>query len=724
MGAGKSRKRDDSEEDISIDGVKSDRILVRQLSNKLTGDQPQTQARGINPTRLRNSWNLAHDVQYRWREPVLCTSNFLSAQETIGRNLDHAQLRVKIQECLKSKKFRASPPQKPKKYLQWMLSRVQMLTKTGGPRMRVVWWRTLCDLGRIPKWPHDKAHIIDLEILLQTWLKECDSSGKMEGRYLYIWMLSHRWERPHYCADCARGNCPKASEAHPDSFTNIKARVLAKWGEHQYEESNVGPMSPEDYYFWIDFAAIDQDDDLSKLAGIEMLPLYVACCGSGLVLYLPNESSIGYEERAWTAIERVLAYTYGTSPTLKKIDSGYVKGSSRWKAPQLVKEKPEYWVQMDNQLTFRMTDPLNGQLTCTQDVEKIEHLKTIVSETPPIDFHGTKEKLVLGQTLFRVEDTCRERSTITQRSRTKTRENLEAPDKAKPRGGDYGQENSGLSSMSGSTIGERWENFREGEPLKRCLQSIKNCCCTICRCRCRWRKTSSLRLDSVNRFDSMHETCSSDDSELAELGEMDSVVPPMLSESVHSTSSKKSNSSLTVPGVPAVSSSFGSKEKGGRPRTVSFCDAPAKNRISFNFQGLAAKEMDDPSSKTNVGLTKRSTECSTDLGSFASGFRVEEIIEEDEEDEDDEAPDDSAQPEKETVRHCSVDNLGGVGGENLARVLAGKKHEDPDHDDEDESDGNGSRSPSSVRSPTTPVGQNMVISIDSSNLDKLPGQLD
>merc|ERR1719316_866495 len=101
-------------------------------------------------------------------------------------------------------------------------------------------------------------------------------------------------------------------------------------------------MSPEDYYIWIDFTSIDQSDNMQKAMGIEMLPLYVACCSSGLVMYLPKDE-IQYEERAWTSIERVLAYSYGVSPVLKKIDSGYIKGSPYWSSKRLVRSKPEYW---------------------------------------------------------------------------------------------------------------------------------------------------------------------------------------------------------------------------------------------------------------------------------------------------------------------------------------------------------------------------------------------
>lgn len=369
----------------------------------------------INPVNLRDSWCLEINIQYEWRWPTICTSNATFADETRGRDIAPEVLRAKVTKLLGGKTFRTKPPQHPRQYVKWMLKRIDLLTKTGGPRMRVVWWKTLVDLGRIPRWPQDKHHILDLRSLLKEWLKYCDNQGRVDGRYLYIWMLSHRWERPHFCEDCASGDCPLMYDAHPDSVTNIKARTVGKWGEHQYDEGNVGPLSPEDHYIWIDFTSIDQDDSVQKLLGIEMLPLYVACCGSGLVMYLPNDPEIGYEERAWTAIERILGYVYGTSGVLKKIDSGYIKGAPRWTQAALIKEKPQFWEEKHGKLCFRLTDPLSGRLTCEEDSEKITRLKEIIEITPPIDFYGMKEAFFWNETLCRVDDTCRERSTVMHR---------------------------------------------------------------------------------------------------------------------------------------------------------------------------------------------------------------------------------------------------------------------------------------------------------------------
>lgn len=284
--------------------------------------------------------------------------------------------------------------------------------------MRVVWWKTILDLGRVPRWPDDKAHILDVQRLLEKWLKKCDNDGRVEGRYLYLRMLSHRWERPHFCDECLLGICKDAKTAHPDTATNTKATVLGQWGKDQYSEDNIGLHSPEDMYLWIDFPGINQDDPQEKGLGIEMLPLYVACCGNGMIFFLPDNGE--YEDRAWTSVERILAYTFCAAPVMRKIDAGYISGGTRWKQKDLVEQKPKYWqIDRDGQLSIRLQDPANGQLTCTQDLERIEALKDIVSSTEPIDFFGVKARLEFGMTLARVEDTCvRMKSSIMRRQKT------------------------------------------------------------------------------------------------------------------------------------------------------------------------------------------------------------------------------------------------------------------------------------------------------------------
>eukprot|EP00746_Dinoflagellata_sp_MGD_P151580 gnl/MRDRNA2_/MRDRNA2_83136_c1_seq1.p1 gnl/MRDRNA2_/MRDRNA2_83136_c1~~gnl/MRDRNA2_/MRDRNA2_83136_c1_seq1.p1 ORF type:complete len:1178 (+),score=190.93 gnl/MRDRNA2_/MRDRNA2_83136_c1_seq1:143-3535(+) len=376
-------------------------------------------------------------VNYEWRARALCSSwASLSPEVEIRKPIKVEVLRKRIMKLLRSNKFRQAPPA-GKDYIAWMLSRVKMVHNTGGPRMRVVWWRTLLELGRIPRWPDDACHILDLHQLLEDWLTRCDKNGRVDSRYPYLRMLSHRWQRPHFCPQCVADQpCPSARLAHPDSAENTKANVLAKWGRDQYDIDNIGPYSPEDLYLWVDFAGINQDDSIIKALGIEMLPLYIACCGNGLVFFINESKKTGreddedeaepsdlqdlYEDRAWTSVERALAYTFCAAPVMRKVDAGYVTGGSKFSPGALCKRRPDYWsFNRDGQFSMRLQDPCQGVLTCKPDIKRIEALKAIISSVPPIDFYGVKEPLVFGETLVRVEDTCsRRKASIMRRQRT------------------------------------------------------------------------------------------------------------------------------------------------------------------------------------------------------------------------------------------------------------------------------------------------------------------
>ena len=123
----------------------------------------------------------------------------------------------------------------------WMHARVKAINMTKGvPRMRVVHWKTLRGLGRIPRWPDDASAIIDLEDLLEAWQKRQDDKGKIGDRILCLSMFSHRWSRPSLDRDAA----------HPDTEDGLKARSLAEYGRGG--TCSVFPNHKFDYFFWIE----------------------------------------------------------------------------------------------------------------------------------------------------------------------------------------------------------------------------------------------------------------------------------------------------------------------------------------------------------------------------------------------------------------------------------------------------------------------------------------
>eukprot|EP00873_Tetraselmis_striata_P042815 jgi/Tetstr1/463079/TSEL_008014.t1 len=116
--------------------------------------------------------------------------------------------------------------------------------------------------------------------------------------------VSHRWLRPHHDPSCA----------HPDDANRSKHALLCA-GLRQLAARKGWHLAC--VHVWLDFACIEQDDVLRKVAGIESLRGYAAACDEllvpcasapsagvpRLVDRLPGE----YGERAWTRLE---ALTY------------------------------------------------------------------------------------------------------------------------------------------------------------------------------------------------------------------------------------------------------------------------------------------------------------------------------------------------------------------------------------------------------------------------------
>src|SRR5688500_2964730 len=106
----------------------------------------------------------------------------------------------------------------------------------GGPRMRLLHWRTLGDLGRLPR--SDEGHAVDA-------LAGIDAYGAPQ---VEVFMVSHRWLRPSL----------DPTRSHPDGPDHEKARAVhqfslwrRQWVLHQHG------FLPEIFY-WIDYSCIDQ----------------------------------------------------------------------------------------------------------------------------------------------------------------------------------------------------------------------------------------------------------------------------------------------------------------------------------------------------------------------------------------------------------------------------------------------------------------------------------
>lgn len=248
-------------------------------------------------------------------------------------------------------------------FAPWLLQRVNDINAVGGPRMRVVHWRTLADSGRLPRWPQDAALVLDLADLLEAWIARQDAFGKVDGRIVCLSMFSHRWETPNA----------------PDTPADLKARSLARYGE--IGTCAVFPDHRFDYFFWIDYCGVHQDDRLAKTLGAAKLPLYGASVVEILFFFTPE-----YEARAWTRLERAIGYVYAASPMFVYLDAQYLALSQPPNVAELCASHACFGRDAKTGgLTMAINDPLSGALTDESDRELLRKMLRMLRASAPIN---------------------------------------------------------------------------------------------------------------------------------------------------------------------------------------------------------------------------------------------------------------------------------------------------------------------------------------------------
>merc|ERR1712008_236336 len=187
-----------------------------------------------------------------------------------------------------------------------------------------------------------------------------------------ITFFSHRWERPSH----------DVSLAHPDSDTNKKALALAQYGSRGtcplFE-----PHHQCDYYFWVDYAGIHQHDPWQKVMGICKLPVFVAACTE---LAFFNSNTTNYEARAWTRVERMLAYTFTVSPLFAYLDEDYP--SKPLDLDAIIARDPKSFRKDATgllHLVIRAPWGPTAGLTHAPDLELIQELADLASSARPLN---------------------------------------------------------------------------------------------------------------------------------------------------------------------------------------------------------------------------------------------------------------------------------------------------------------------------------------------------
>lgn len=134
---------------------------------------------------------------------------------------------------------------------------------------------------------------------------------------------------------------------------------------------------------WIDFAGIDQDNRRDMVLGISKLPAYISCCIEMIFYYTPQ-----YESRAWTRVERCIAYTYVQSPLFVFIDGGYASTEKALDIDDLVAKDPSCFMKEPKTggLLMSVTNP-NGDdanITDVRDRVIIQQLLDVIQSATPL----------------------------------------------------------------------------------------------------------------------------------------------------------------------------------------------------------------------------------------------------------------------------------------------------------------------------------------------------
>ena len=214
---------------------------------------------------------------------------------------------------------------------------IRIANSVGGPQMKLLHWKRIIELGRIPN--SNESEAVDA-------IAGIDSFGAPQ---VEIIMVSHRWLRPSL----------DRSTAHPDHSDNRKAQAINEFStwRRQWVLNRHGFL-PEIFY-WIDFACIDQTD---TSAAVPLLPMWVACCERFLRIEADD-----YDTRAWCRLEPLLAYVYSFADHHLSIDLNY---KSRW---------PDTGAET----RLQILDPTNAETTLPEDLRLISPLTSLATRMKP-----------------------------------------------------------------------------------------------------------------------------------------------------------------------------------------------------------------------------------------------------------------------------------------------------------------------------------------------------
>jgi hypothetical protein len=252
-------------------------------------------------------------------------------------NSDFNTLLVRVHEQLQSSGFQQHASNFDRRPL------IRIANSLDGPQMKLIHWKRLAELERIPH--SDEEHAVEA-------IAGIDAFGAPE---VEIIMVSHRWLRP------SRDRLT----AHPDLPDNRKAMAInefSKW-RRQWVLHKHGFL-PEIFY-WIDFPCIDQNN---TTVAVPLLPMWVACCER--FLRIDTEE---YDSRAWCRLEPLLSYVYSFADHHLSIDLSYKFN----------------WPDTGTETRLPILNPMEAETTLPEDIKLISPLTRLAATTKPANTRHT-----------------------------------------------------------------------------------------------------------------------------------------------------------------------------------------------------------------------------------------------------------------------------------------------------------------------------------------------
>jgi len=363
---------EDDKEDKGSVPVQARAVLDEQVEQQLPQSVLQLSAPAENSQRHDSEFSPSQvQVQYSFSAVTAQPTQPTPVTPVPRANLDMSPAEIKdavqivsngVVDLFGTRTFRTLPPAAPRRYLEWLRERVVACDKLDPETpLTVVHWSALTSLQRIPRNPQDADYYVRALDVIDEHVRSERSGGAQMFRPVFC-MFSHEWSRP--------------STPNPDTEDCRKAKALATYAEAARARS-------VNIYYWLDYAAVSQDSVRDRMIGMAKLPCVFAVCTECLVYW-----SDGYELRAWTRLERLLAYVFSTCETLRVIDdderdtSAEVGAASRGIA-SLAK----------NRATVGISDPQAGLCTSNADWEHIARLQQVALQFQPVVPRGQSHNL-------------------------------------------------------------------------------------------------------------------------------------------------------------------------------------------------------------------------------------------------------------------------------------------------------------------------------------------